>query len=97
MTAVRFALMAAAGGTDAKAIVDKVTKVELKTRNDPTNMSQTLVLQVWWDMGEGEFHVMERLCVLDDSISNQYASYVEVLDKLLAFKPEEVLKFAAFL
>lgn len=90
---VRKAMLAAAGGTDAQHIVDRIDKVEMRTVAVPSTYSMQLRLTIWWRLEDGEFHVTERLTVVDDGA---YMTHDQVLEKLLDFKPEDALKFAAY-
>lgn len=94
LIAVRKALAAAAGGTDAAYIVDKVSKVELRTEMLHDRYAVQLVLRIWWELEEGEFHVVDKRVNVEDG---QIGTYEDVLAKLLDFKPEDALRFAAFI
>jgi hypothetical protein len=74
-------------------IVDRVTKVEMRTENKPDRFALTLTLFIWWELEDGEFHVTKRDAEICDG---QTGTIEDVLMKLTNFEPEEVLKFAAF-
>lgn len=90
---VRKSMLAAAGGTDAQYIVDRIEKVEMKTIAVPSTYSMQIQLTIWWKLDDGEYHVTERRTVIEDG---SYMSHDEVLEKLLDFKQEDALKFAAY-
>lgn len=93
MVAVKKALMAAAGGTDSAYIVDNVSKVVMRTETSPHILSVNLVLEVWWKIDDEEHHVTMRKVLVDDGAAT---SYEQILDELLNFEPEDVLKYAGY-
>jgi len=90
---VRKAMLAAAGGTDAQHIVDRIDKVELRTVPLPSSYSMQLRLTIWWKLEDSEFHITERQTTVEDG---RYITHEEVLEEILDFKPEDALKFAAY-
>ena len=95
MVAVKKALAAAAGANnDIKNLVDMLHKVELSTEKDVTIMAVRLNLKLWWDLNDGEFHVSTKTIVIEEGM---YVDHLSVLERLMSFEPEDLLKFAAYL
>jgi len=95
MVAVKKALAAAAGANNnIKHLVDMLDKVELKTEKDVSIMAVRLTLKLWWDLNDGEFHVSTKTKVIEEGM---YIDHLSVLEDLISFEPEDLLKFAAYL
>ena len=92
--AVKKALDAAVGHEGIR-ITDKLKKVEWRVENDIHLMALRLRLLMWWDLGDGEFHVSTKEMLLKEG--EAMPDSFELVDEFLKFAPEDVLKFAAFL
>lgn len=92
--AVKKALDAAVGGGGGR-ITDRLKKVEWRVENDMHIHAVKLQLLMWWDLGDGEYHVSTKEVLLHEGAD--MPDSFELLDEFLVFLPEDVLKYAAFL
>lgn len=84
----------AAVDKEAAHLVEQVVKVEFRTKASPSHMSVDVELLIWWELGEGEYHVVTRKETMHDGST---VNPMEILERMTNFQPEDVLKYAAFL
>jgi hypothetical protein len=93
LVAVKKALVAA-GGQESAPLVEHVSKVELTSERDMSSMCIYIDLKIWWELGPNDHHVHGIRVTL---VEGEAFDPMGVLEELLKFEPEDVLKYGAFL